>query len=64
MANFDENTHIEFLLGGNWGFKVVKMSVSDHKILKYVAKKRKGARLQPFRSIFTAVLPANTASMI
>ena len=41
MANLGENTHIKFPLGGNWGFKVVKMSVGDHKTLKYVAKKRK-----------------------
>ncbi len=43
MEHLGENPHIKFLLGGNWGFKVVKMSVGDHKILKCVAKKREEA---------------------
>lgn len=43
MEHLGGNLHIKFPLGANLDFKVVKMSVGDHNILKYVAKKRKGA---------------------
>ncbi len=41
MEHLGGNPHIKFLLGGNWDVKVIKMSVRTHRILNYVAKKRK-----------------------
>ena len=52
MVNSGEKTHLRYVLGRHSDIKYVRMSVGDHKALKYCAKKEKKSMGQMLHELF------------
>ncbi len=60
MANSGQKAHMRFVLGRHGDTKFARMSVGDHKILKYYAKKENKTMGQMLHELFLLGLKCKT----